>query len=850
MLNFRNKLSYMKWALFLLRRWVRYTVNPKALKQELHLQPNDKVCYVVRVNSLMDLLVLWDACEKNGLPPPHLKQEFFFEKMLSPAGSYVALRRETLISVKKYGGSHELPFLRYLTHLEGDPSNDIKLIPVSIFWGRNPGRDEKSIMKLLFLDDEHAGFLQKFLIFFAQGRSTFVSFGKPISLASMMLEGKNTQAIPQSNEDIARKITRVLKIHFRLQRNTALGPQLPSREQVVDTLLRRIPIKIAIEEESRKKKISQKKAENRARKYMLEIISNQKYSFIRVADVFLTWLWNRIFNGVKIVNSQALREIDPSHEIVYMPSHRSHMDYLLLAYVLYYEGMVTPHTAAGVNLNFWPVGPLLRMGGAFYLRRTFSGNRLYATVFAEYVNYLVSKGHPIKFYLEGGRSRTGRLLPGKTGLLSMIVQSYLEHLEKPIVFVPIYVGYDKVMEVKSYHSELRGAKKKSESVGQLFKARSALKSRFGRAYIGFGKPIYLKDFLHQNYPKWQQELSEIDEKPRWLGPLVAKLAEKVLTRINQSAIVSPVGLFAMTILSIPAKAMQEDDLVNMMERLQMILRICRYTEDLSIAEGQGREILMQVAEVFPVRRFMHPGGDVIYLESSEVIELGYYRNNIAHLLALPALIAAFFNHNTLIKEDVLKNSVHLLYPFLFKELFLQWRPQEVGAVVDDILEKMLSINLLIREVSEGYVFIRRPEVISNEMSMLRILSGTLGTLLERYSLCIVVLLAHQEPVIRRPDFEKNCALMARRIAILGGTPEAELFEKSTIHQFLSILAEYDYIQGGNEDEYTIQSSMAELEMCALSLLSHDMRQGMMRVTKGRSVGKSDQELDHPLLTIN
>ena len=134
--------------------------------------------------------------------------------------------------------------------------------------------------------------------------------------------------------------------------------------------------------------------------------------------------------------------------------------------------------------------------------------------------------------------------------------------------------------------------------------------------------------------------------------------------------------------------------------------------------------------------------------------------------------------------------------------------------------------------------------------MLRILSGTLGTLLERYSLCTVVLLGHQEPVIRKSDFEKNCALMARRIAILGGTPETELFEKSTIHQFFADLEDREYIQRSSEDEYQIRSSMVDLEECALSLLSQDMRQGFMRVTKGKLSDVQGRKPDSNLLTIN
>ncbi len=824
----KNKLNYFFWLLKLLRPLIRFTVNPKELQEELGITPSDKICYVLRTNSLMDLLVLWEICRKMGLPEPLLNSDSMFQ---SKGATFVEMRKELLFSVQKHKTPHHFPFQSFFEMVQKPGfDSDVKLIPVSIFWGRNPGRDEKSILKLLFFDNDHAGFIQKLFIVLAQGRSTFVSFGKPISMTQTLAENGSQNL---SLGDLAKKVTRVLKIHFRLQRNAALGPQLPSRDQVMEQLLRSPVIKDAILDESRKKKISEKRAEQRAKRYIKEVISNQKYSFIRIADVFMTWFWNRIFNGVTIIHSQHLREIDPSHEIIYMPSHRSHMDYLLLAYVLYYEGMVPPHTAAGVNLNFWPVGPLLRMGGAFYLRRTFSGNRMYAAIFSEYVHYLVGKGHPIKFYLEGGRSRTGRLLPGKTGLLSMIVQCYLKNLNKPVAFVPIYVGYDKVMEVRTYQSELRGAKKQKESISQMFKARSELKSKFGKAYISFGQPILLKDFLDSQQPDWSSDLGNHDDKPKWLSPVVANLADSTLRRINQSAVVSPMGVFGLVMMSVPAKALPQEDLITMMDSLVQLIRHAPYSPHIALEVGTGQEILQQVSRVFPVKKFQHPSGDVIYIDNSDVVQLGYYRSNVMHLLALPALLAAFFSHNTLIKEETLKANALLLYPFLHKELFLRWNRDEVSQAIDDALGTLLQEQLLVLEESDGYRFIQRPDVMAPKLSNLMILAGTLGTLIERCSICFIVLLSNSQPKFRRDDFEKDCLLMARRVSILGGTPEAELFEKSTIGQFLSILVENEYLDNHESNEYVSKPSIIDLESCALGLLSQDIRQSVLQLARNQ-----------------
>lgn len=143
------------------------------------------------------------------------------------------------------------------------------------------------------------------------------------------------------------------------------------------------------------------------------------------------------------------------------------MDYLLLTYVIYHEGMVTPHIAAGINLNFWPVGKMFRRGGAFFLRRSFAGNKLYTAVFREYLELLFNKGYSVKYYPEGGRSRTGRLIPPKTGMLAMTIQAMLKGVNRPVSIVPVYIGYENVMEVKSYLNELKGSKKKKS---QTFKS--------------------------------------------------------------------------------------------------------------------------------------------------------------------------------------------------------------------------------------------------------------------------------------------------------------------------------------------------------------------------------------------
>ena len=148
--------------------------------------------------------------------------------------------------------------------------------------------------------------------------------------------------------------------------------------------------------------------------------------------------------------------VAPGQEIVYLPCHRSHIDYLLLSYLIYRNGLTPPHIAAGDNLDMPLVGGLLRRGGAFFLRRSFKGEPLYAAVFHEYLHLMLARGFPIEYFIEGGRSRTGRTLAPKAGILGMTIASFVRSHSRPLVFVPVYVGYERIIEGDTYVRELAG----------------------------------------------------------------------------------------------------------------------------------------------------------------------------------------------------------------------------------------------------------------------------------------------------------------------------------------------------------------------------------------------------------
>ena len=154
----------------------------------------------------------------------------------------------------------------------------------------------------------------------------------------------------------------------------------------------------------------------------------------------LTPFWNRIYDGVHVHHLDTLKDIAPGHEVVYVPSHRSHIDYLLLSYLLYSHNIVPPHILDGVTPHMPLIGPLLRKGGASLIRRSLRARAWSSVVFSSYVGPPVRWGSSPEYFIEGGRSRTGRLLQPKSGMLAMAAQGFLRQPRRPIVFPPVYIG--------------------------------------------------------------------------------------------------------------------------------------------------------------------------------------------------------------------------------------------------------------------------------------------------------------------------------------------------------------------------------------------------------------------------
>ncbi|MGF2686104.1 glycerol-3-phosphate 1-O-acyltransferase PlsB [Marinobacter sp. DUT-3] len=806
-------LTFFRKILFL---WVRTDVSGNS-REALGLDPDKPVCYVLQYSSMSSRLVLEQEVLRAGLPgaeaslpvkngPVH---SFFF--LYRRIGGLFR-KRQTPVPTSEFKA-----LVRY--GLE-QPDKDVQIVPVSLFWGRSPDK-EKSLVKLLLSDTwSVAGRLQKLLIIMLHGRSTYVQFNQPLSLKQVIDEYRH------SEERANRKLARILRTHFRRVRQAVLGPDLSHRRTLVEGLVRTQAVKEAIRETARQDDIPPEKVRAKAYKYADEIAASMSIVTIRFLEVVLSWLWNRIYNGIAVNNIRVAKEVAQDNAVVYVPCHRSHIDYLLLSYVLYKNGLMPPHIAAGINLNMPIVGPILRRGGAFFMRRSFKDNPLYATVFNEYMHVMFTRGYSVEYFVEGGRSRTGRMLQPRPGMLAMTVRSFLRNHRKPIVFVPVYVGYEKVMEGRSYLGELRGKKKQKESVFGLAKTVRKLSNSFGRVAVNFGEAIPLEDVLNEVHPSWRDEAYDAEYRPSWLPEAVDSLATRVAANINASVAVNPIGMTATVLLGTDRLAMDEGQLIRLMDQYANLLRAFPYASTVTMPEGSGKDWVAYCENMGLVTRQPQKLGDIIALEGSNATLMTYYRNNIQHLFALPSLIASLFENKDSLQRDKIVFLASVAYPYLQSELFLKYQPDEVEGVINQWIDLMIEQGLIFERDER----ICRPEEGTDAMLRLRVLSRFIIQTLERYHIAIGILRKYGSGRISAAELEEQSTLLAERMSILFGLNAPEFFDKSLFRNFIANMQKNGVITTDDNGLLSYTEGLNEVAEDARLVLSVEKRQAIQQVT--------------------
>lgn len=771
---------------------------PADPQAELGLDTTRPIMYVLPYNSKADLLTLRAQCLAHDLPDPLEPLEI--DGAVLPRYVFIHGGPRVFTYYTPKEESIKL-FHDYLDLHRSNPNLDVQMVPVSVMFGRSPGREKGEVNPSL----RTLNGIQKFFAVSWLGRDSFVRFSAPVSLRRMATEHG-------TDKTIAQKLARVARTHFARQRLATIGPRLPVRQDLFNKLLASKAIARAVEDEARSKKISHEKAQQNAVALMEEIAANFSYEAIRLTDRVLGLTWNRLYQGINVHNAERVRQLaHDGHEIVYVPCHRSHMDYMLLSYVLYHQGLVPPHIAAGINLNFWPAGPIFRRLGAFFIRRTFKGSKLYSTVFREYLGELFSRGYSVEYFVEGGRSRTGRLLDPKTGTLSMTLQAMLRGGTRPITLVPIYIGYEHVMEVGTYAKELRGATKEKEGFMSMLRGLSKLRN-LGQGYVNFGEPMPLNTFLNQRVPEWRESIDPIEAvRPAWLTPTVNEIAAELMVRINNAGAANAMNLCCTALLASRQRSLTREQLTEQLDCYLSLLRNVPYSPDATAPDQTAPALIDHALQMNKFEVEKDTIGDIIILPREQAVLMTYYRNNIMHMLVLPSLLAAIITqHRSLARAELLRQ-VEIVYPMLKAELFLRWEKAELATVIDALIDEMMDQQLV--TVSGDSL-----QINPARSRTLQLLAAGVRETLQRYAITFWLLSAN--PSLNRGTLERESRTVAQRLSMLHGINAPEFFDKAVFTSLVLTLRDEGYISDTGDAEPT--ETMRVYQMLA-DLITSDVR---------------------------
>lgn len=718
---------------------------------------------------------------------------------------------------------HAFPprLLRLIEVLEKYPDADIELVPVTVLWGRAPDKED-SWVKLLFTDTWATPSKIKQLVNIGlHGRQSYLEFHESQSLRQLVEYAKTHYP----NLSPATYIISTLNDFLDRQREVVLGPDLSDRRNVMESLIKARDVQDAIRRESIRSKISMLEAESRAIGYLNEIVSDYSHSAVRFADMALTRLWTQLYDGVEVHNFSTVRELAKDYEIIYTPCHRSHIDYLLLSYVIYKRGLMVPYIAAGDNLNLPFVGQLLRGGGAFFIRRSFRGNGLYTSVFKEYLYSILSRNTPLEYFIEGGRSRTGRLLPPKTGMLAMTIHGHLRGRAKPIVFLPTYIGYERLMEGSTYVGEMQGNPKEAESVLGILKTLRKIERIFGKVHVNFGEPVFLDDMLKAHNADQIKIEKNDDPLPNEVSQAINSSAHAILENINRAVVINPVSLLSLILLATPKHTLDEELCIKQLDAYRNLMAQQPYDGRSQVTSLSGKEIIAYGLKLKLIKRVQHALGDIIAIEDNQAVLLTYFRNNILHAFVLPSLVASLVEHNGKVSRKDLHNVIRTLYPFLQAELFLKWSRDALITEIDRYVDA-LTASGVIEIDQDGDLVSLAPN--SEEHNQLVILAAPVKQSLERYYMTLALIAQRGSGNISAKQVEDLSHLLGQRLSVLYEFNSPEFFDKALFQSFLKVLTQQGYIKTNSEGAIEFDrnfSNMAEgaklvLDEATLQMLQH------------------------------
>ncbi len=530
-------------------------------------------------------------------------------------------------------GRSERDLLGEVVRAAWDSEKPVHIVPLALFWRKGP-RSRRQFLNLSYGALNRPSDLAKVTSFLLTYRGLHVKVAEPVDLQAFSASRRE-----DGPASVARVLRRVILTYLYREEKVVEGPVLQPRHRVQELIVRDPAVREAIDARVKDSGASDESVRLQAEKMFREIAANMNSTFLAILDVVCGSLTNRLFTSVEVAGIEKVTEYAKRHPIVLVPSHRSYFDFIILSLLFYDRHLLPPHIAARDNMAFGPFGFLWRRAGAFFLRKSFD-DPLYKTVFRTYVSYLIKEGFTQEFFIEGGRSRTGKTLAPRLGMLAWDVEAFLESGRRDLFFVPIAITYERLVEEGAMVGELEGEEKKQESMLGLVRARKFLRLRFGSVFVNFGEPLSLGEALGDRRERFRRpDDPEVEAERR---AFVETMGTRIFERINWAVAATATAVGACALLGGRERGVFREDLVARMQQIVDLLRLqdVRLTPELvRDADGAFGESIASLLRMDLVRETTEERGNILYFDASKRRALDLYRNSVLHFLATPSFLS-------------------------------------------------------------------------------------------------------------------------------------------------------------------------------------------------------------------
>ncbi len=687
--------------------------------------------------------------------------------------------------------------ISHLIDLQRTMTRPIFIVPKLIFFSKLPESSRPSLLDIFFGSHQQPGRLRRLWTLFNKPKTIFIEVSDPIDLKRYVTSEKNVdRSTNYLTSELRRKLLRQINAH----RKSITGPTIKRPEEIKQELLTGEGLRQFMVTYAKRKGIGIFDTHREAMGYVDEIAAKYSPSFIDITHRILRYFLNTLFESVTF-NADQVSEIKRSARkgpIIFMPAHKSHMDSLLLLYTLYDNHMPCPLTFAGKNLAFWPMGPLFRRGGAFFVRRSFKGAVFYAKVFSAYIHKVLKEGFNIAVYIEGTRSRSGKLLKPQLGMLSILLQAFFSGACQDLIFVPVFIAYDRIPDEGAYLHEISGGKKSPESFRQMLKAKAIFQNRYGSVHIHFGHPFSLMDIMNG------QGTADVQISSKQQNTLCRQIGVRVMNTIDRNAVVTPQSLVAGALLVGGKEVISRTEIGFRIEASTNLL----FAQNTCLSEplsGNYAYSVENTLHYYQRRKFIQRaiskttgqmGADGFRIIESRRNALDYYKNTcICHFVA-PAFTAV-----AILEKDAFQFSASNLHePYrhlqnLFCEEFTPDAIQPPAFIVRKTVKAFIDNAILVPHpiLPDTY------NLSSEGLRKLIFFAGYIEPLLESYRTALVYFSKNRRNQHHKPRILKKMLSIGNRMLRQGEIRLKESVSKANYDNAVTFFSK-NGVRGSEDEE--------------------------------------------------